>query len=67
MDTKAQCACWSALKPSFDKMKADPGYAQQVASLKSVTCAGFATSPGFLFVAAAAVFMTVFTMRNPLE
>jgi hypothetical protein len=67
IDTKAQCACWNTLKPLFAKMEADPDYATQVNQLKGLTCAGFATSPGFLLVAAAAVSMTMFTMRNPLE
>ena len=69
IDTKAQCACWNTLKPLYAKMEADPDYATQVNQLKlaSQACAGFATSPGFLLVAAAAVSMTLFTMRNPLE
>jgi hypothetical protein len=72
-DKTAQCKCWNSFKPTYDKMAADPvmgpalapGKAQIDALTKA--CDGFATSPSFLFVAAAALSMTLFTMRNPLE
>jgi hypothetical protein len=38
MDTKARCECWSALKPSVDKMKADPLYATVVLGLPPFGC-----------------------------
>ncbi len=68
-----RCICWNRFKPTYDKMAADPVMGPAMASEKATIdaatkeCDGFATSPSFLFVAAAAVSMTLFTMRNPLE
>ncbi len=68
-----ECKCWRRFKPTYDKMAADPVMGPAMASGKATidaltkACDGFATSPSFLFVAAAAVSMTLFTMRNPLE
>jgi hypothetical protein len=67
--------CWPKFKPFWDKIVADKALYQadydnlqaKVDQWSKACSDGFATSPSFLLVAAAALSMTVFTMRNPLE
>ena len=72
-DAKAMCTCWNTFKPTWDKIMADPAAKEIAAQAKGLSdqmtkaCDGFATSPSLLLVAAAAVSMTLFTVRNPLE
>ncbi len=70
--------CWPKYKPVWDKIVAAKALYQAeydrlfdkveiVMKACSNASDGFATSPSFLLVAAAALSMTVFTMRNPLD
>ncbi len=71
-DKPKLCVCWNKFKPTWDKIMADPAAKDVAADMQKFSdmmkqCDGFATSPSFLLVAAAALSMTLFTMRNPLE
>jgi hypothetical protein len=72
------CTCWNNFKPSWNQIVAagsavDPAFKAALAAEQSQidqlnkACDGFATSPSFMLVVAAALSMTLFTMRNPLE
>ena len=68
----AQCACWSAFKPTWVAVNnmlpaAQKAQLQPITDLYAKVCSGFATSPSFLLIVAAALSMTLFTTRNPHE
>jgi hypothetical protein len=69
--TAKSCVCWNNFKPSWDKIMNDPAAASERDANKPMVdtlnkaCDGFATAPSFLLVAAAALSMTLFTLRNP--